>query len=503
MQQQAARSWALKACVLVLVLFFALPGIASAISRDLVIERGRVWVDAKVPYSQSRYATVDGKLIAQEDTQASSKGYRTDCSGFASLCYDLRRLDGTPLSLDTASLPLRMDMITKDALLPGDLILRPKNPAAGISGHAVVFVRWTDATRTKYVGMHQSSSAKGAVEAVITYPFFNDKGFEPYRFKAIEDDFTDCQTRISGANRYATAAAASLAAFPATADTVVLASGQNWPDALGGAALAGAVNGPVLLTAKDRLPAETLAEIRRLKPSRVFILGGEASVSGSVADEVGAVPAGVIRLGGKDRYETASLVAARVAEEAELSGRKVEEVYVASGKNFPDALAAAPVSRARLRPILLTQPDELNAATFSALSELKPSRAWILGGEAAVDTTVSASIAENTRVSRLAGSDRYGTAVQVARHGVSSGLSWSNAGLASGADFPDALAGGASQGADSSVLLLAHPLRLPSATATEVRTQVSFIGTMRVYGGTGTVTYPVRRDLADILRMAP
>lgn len=492
----------LAAALLAGIAIASMPVAADAIPRDTVVARGRVWVDRQVPYSQQRYATVSGDLISADDPAASSKGYRTDCSGFASLCYDLRRADGTPLSLDTASLPSRLDRIEKGELLPGDLILRPKNPAAGITGHAVVFVRWTNDARTHYVGIHQSSSAKGTVEQVIQYPFWTSTGFEPYRLKTIEDDFTDCLTPVSGTNRYSTAAAASFSAYPTTVDAVVLASGENWPDALGGAALAGVVGGPVLLTAPDRLSPETALELLRLSSSTVYILGGEASVSAEVARQVAGMTVQTVRLGGRNRYETAALIAGRVAQEAAARSRGTDEVYIASGENFPDALAAAPVAAAMGRPILLSARSKLTSETAAALGTLRPETAWILGGEAAIETTVAAAIAEKTPVRRLSAADRYGTAVEIARHGVSLGLQWDGVGIASGLGFPDALAGGAAQGAHGSVLLLTHQLWLPPVTASEVTSIAAGLDSVRVYGGTSTVTYPVRRDLAEILRRA-
>lgn len=509
MSQLRISSRALIASVIALVLALSLPVAASAIPRDVVLARGKVWVDLKVPYSQSRYATVPGVLVPASDPAPWSKGYRTDCSGFVSMCYDLRRLDGTPLSLDTASLPAVLDQIDKDLLQPGDAVLRPKNPAQGIGGHVVIFVRWVDDTRTRFVTYEEGSSKTGTYSRTVDYGTLHAAGYRAYRYKNIEDDFLDVLAPVSGSNRFATAAAASQSAFSTTAPAVVLASGENWPDALGGAALAGAVKGPILLTAVDALPAETARELRRLKPARVFVLGGTASVGDEVVDQVvnSGTAAGlsfeVTRIGGSDRYDTAALVSDRVVAEAKKGGVTVGQAYLASGENFPDALAVAPVASNLVRPILLTAPNALSPATGRAIKRMAPSKVWIVGGEASVDTTVAATLQAQVGVGRLAARDRYQTAVEIARHGESLGLSWEGAGLASGTDFPDALAGGAAQGARGSLLLLTSPLALSEPTATEVQRKAPAIGSLRVYGGMNTITYPVRRDVADILRMAP
>lgn len=184
-------------CVLLAVLL-ATPVFAGAVTREAVLKRGEVWVAKNVPYSQSRYASEAGSLIptktasgALTSYQQSRLGWRTDCSGFVSMCYGLVRSDKTPLSLDTATLGSRMTKISASQLKPGDMILRPKNLLINGKqvpyGHAVLFVRWTDSTKTSYVGYHESSSNKGTIAATIRYPFGSEPGFSAYRYNGIED----------------------------------------------------------------------------------------------------------------------------------------------------------------------------------------------------------------------------------------------------------------------------------------------------------------------------
>lgn len=492
---------ALLAAALAVAVLLALPSLALAIPRDVVLERGKVWVDLNVPYSQSRYATVAG-VVLPADSSAPSKGYRTDCSGFVSMCLNLRYDDGRPKSLDTAGLPNVLDVIDKHLLAPGDVVLRPKNPAKNVSGHAVIFVSWVDDTHTKFITYEEGSSKTGTYSRVVDFDALYTSGFRAYRYEAIQDDFADCQQRISGADRYTTAVAASKTAFPGTAPTVVLASGENWPDALGGAALAGAVQGPVLLTARGGLTNVTRAEIARLKPAKVFVLGGTASVSSQVESETAALGATVVRIGGKDRYETSSLIASQTIASARAAGRTVDQVYVANGLNYPDALAAAPVSYKFARPVVLTEPNRLPAAAERAIGSVKPKLVWVLGGTASVDESVTARIDSKWAVKRLAASDRYGTAAAVARHGVALGMSWEQCGLASGAGFADALSGGAALGAMNQVMLLTYPTSLSAETRQQLERSAADIDTMRVFGGMNSVSYPVRQAVADMLRSA-
>src|SRR5690606_16448261 len=94
-------------------------------------------------------------------------------------------------------------------------------------------------------------------------------------------DTTDEVTRLAGPDRYATAAAIA-GEFPAGADVVYVASGQNFPDALAGAALAGSQGAPVLLVRSDGIPTATHEALRELFPFRVVVLGGTGSVSTNV-----------------------------------------------------------------------------------------------------------------------------------------------------------------------------------------------------------------------------
>jgi hypothetical protein len=182
---------ALLALSCVLVVLAAAPISASAVTRAEVLARAETWVAKYVPYSQSRYATLAGDLVPATATSPSSLGYRTDCSGFASMALALTNSWGKPLSLDSATLPHYCTKITKAELKPGDLILRPKDLFIDGKrvpyGHAGVFVRWVDASKTRYVLYHESSSKNGAVAVEMRYPFGSEVGFAPYRYEGIEE----------------------------------------------------------------------------------------------------------------------------------------------------------------------------------------------------------------------------------------------------------------------------------------------------------------------------
>ncbi|MBS3956951.1 MAG: cell wall-binding repeat-containing protein [Clostridiales bacterium] len=245
--------------------------------------------------------------------------------------------------------------------------------------------------------------------------------------------------RLGGRNRYATAALVSTAGFSGPVESVVLASGVTWPDALAGGPLAYALGGPLLITRPDRLSVETRDALLRFSPRRVVIAGGSAALSPAVEAAIRSLlpSAQIERVAGKDRYETAALIAARVAAATGLPGRRV---FVASGVAWPDALAASPAAAANGTPILLTRPDALPQTTRDALVGIGTERTMVIGGELAISRHVAAMLPAPTRV---AGRDRYETAREVAGWAKVEGiLGGTGLGIASGVNFVDALVAG-------------------------------------------------------------
>ncbi|MDO9107785.1 MAG: cell wall-binding repeat-containing protein [Coriobacteriia bacterium] len=472
------------ATVLVALLVLSFAGSVFAVSRTTITSRGKSWIDRAVPYSQSTYF----------------EGYRQDCSGFLSMCWVLSR-NGLPLSLSTADLdaPGLVVPIAKEELQPGDMILRPKDQLGAAYGHAVLFVGWADPAHTRYIGYHESSSGAGAVMANITYPFWGETGFSPYRYLNVDDDYLETIQPVYGQSRYETCVQSSWVAFPRAGDAgaVVLATGENWPDALGGAALAGAVDGPVLLTLPDTLPEVIRAEIDRLDVSKVYLLGGGSSVATAVADAVDAIPGVTVqRIGGTDRWDTAALVASETRTRLLAAGRAVDGVYVAPGADFPDALAASPAAYTSGRPILLSAQSALPTRTAEAMGELGVDRAWIIGGMSAVGATATAQIeALDITVQRISGANRYETALALAQHSQGLGLSWRNLGIATGLSYADALAGGVAQGATGSMLLLTHPGSLNAGVAGQLAARRTSIVKVRCFGGTAAVSDAARAQI--------
>lgn len=117
-------------------------------------------------------------------------------------------------------------------------------------------------------------------------------------------------TRISGANRYATAARVA-ASWPEGLGTVFVVSGSQFPDALAAAARAGVQDAPLLLTRRDTVPGKTETALRRLRPQRVVVVGGVSAVAASVLDRLRrhTTSGRVLRLAGTDRHRSRGVAA--------------------------------------------------------------------------------------------------------------------------------------------------------------------------------------------------
>ncbi|WP_368497083.1 cell wall-binding repeat-containing protein [Herbiconiux sp. A18JL235] len=279
--------------------------------------------------------------------------------------------------------------------------------------------------------------------------------------------------RVSGADRYSGAVAIAKAAYPGTAPVVYVASGQNYPDALSAGPAAAAGGGPLLLTDPASLPQSVADAIRVLAPKRIVVVGGTNSVSDAVKTRLAGLVPGVKvdRLGGASRYAT-SLLLVKDAFKTGASG-----AYLATGANFPDALSAGGAAGSKSQPVVLVDGSagSLDASTTDALRGLGVSSLTIVGGVNSVSTGVENSAKAITpgKVTRASGADRYATsrAVNAAAY-----TSSDRAFLATGANFPDALAGSAWAGAAKAPLWVVPGTCVP----TEVRTSLKPLGVVNV-----------------------
>ena len=306
-------------------------------------------------------------------------------------------------------------------------------------------------------------------------------------------------TRLSGATRYDTAAAISAATFKPGVDAAFVVSGLNFPDGLGAGPAAAAMGGPVLLVPPSGpIPASVTAELTRLDPAKIYVVGGTASVSAATATALGVI-APVTRLAGADRYATAATVATTIFDTV-LDDTPLPVVYVASGANFPDALAAGPAA-SHFGGALLLAPSTgtLPTSVKNALGTLKPATIVIVGGTGSISASMASQIQTaaglaSNKVSRVAGSDRYATAADLA---ASFGTGTPTAYVALGTNFPDAMAGSAAAGFTGGPILLVQTNSVPAATSTELAALAP--DDLFVLGGTGVITDTVVNSISPFI----
>lgn len=301
-------------------------------------------------------------------------------------------------------------------------------------------------------------------------------------------------SRVQGQTRVHTAANIATLTF-SRADVAHLVFAGGFADALAASYAAGIVDGPILLASRHGVAADspTLHALAQLGVREVRLVGGPAVLSAAVEHDLQAHGYATARISGADRYATAAQVATLYgrgggANVGTVEGRRT--AVMASGTNFPDALAAGPIAAAAHLPLVLTRPHRADAATEEALAQLDIDHLLLLGGEAAVSTHVEQHYRTlGYDVQRLAGPDRTATAalladVAVAQFGFSHDLTL----LARGDDFPDALAAsiyGATVGAP--LLLTRSPGLLSQPTAGWLARNCPRVRMIRALGGAAAI----------------
>lgn len=253
--------------------------------------------------------------------------------------------------------------------------------------------------------------------------------------------------RMSGADRYQTAVEVSKSGWN-TSTYIVLARGDDFPDALAGGPLAYSLDAPILLTKSTELPEATKKEILRLNAKKVVILGGTASVATNVERQLRKLGLTIDRIAGENRFDTAAKIADRLPSEVAI---------IANGYSFPDALAVSPYASKNQIPILLTSPTLLNNETQKALSD--KGSTIIVGGTAVINHKV---LEKSPHPKRIAGKNRFETAQKINKE---LGMGRKGATIVNGLNFPDALSSSVVSAKKNQPLLLVKQNEYPTETA--------------------------------------
>ena len=236
--------------------------------------------------------------------------------------------------------------------------------------------------------------------------------------------------RVAGKNRVHTAISNSNRFFKKS-KYVIIADSGNYPDALTATVLAHVLDAPILLNNTRYLEDDVAREIVRLGASEVIIVGGHKSISENVKSQLAKYDANKVqRIWGRDRYVTSS----ELAYEIERLTGKVNKAIIASGENFPDALATAPLGSKEIAPILLVTRNQMDKKVSKALKDLNINKVYVAGGQNSVSKKLEAQLPQVIR--RFSGQDRYETAILVASYTYPESK---EVFVASGETFPDAL----------------------------------------------------------------
>jgi putative cell wall-binding protein len=291
---------------------------------------------------------------------------------------------------------------------------------------------------------------------------------------------TPVVTRLAGADRYDMAALVALRARPAGAEVVYIASGENYPDALSAGPAAVHRHGVLLLVQRAVVPAAAAIALGAMNPASVVIVGGTASVSDAVEARLQALAprATVERIDGADRYEVSRTIAAR-AFTAGATG-----AFIATGRAFPDALSAGPAAAVLDQPVLLVDGGPpADIPTVRLLDSLRAADVNLMGGTSSLSSTLESSLRLVRSVTRIDGADRYAVSQRINEVLLQD---YDTVYLVTGANFPDALAGGVLAGTTRSPMYVVPADCVPP----QVITRMTAMGTRQVVllGGTASLS---------------
>ncbi|QBP41771.1 cell wall-binding repeat-containing protein [Paenisporosarcina antarctica] len=275
-------------------------------------------------------------------------------------------------------------------------------------------------------------------------------------------------TRISGESRYHTAIEVSKKGWAnGSSQTVIIASGENFPDALAGAPLAKKLNAPILLVKKSSVAADVITEMKRLGAKKTIILGGTGTISAAVESKLNSVTPNVERIAGQSRFETAEKIAKQVGGSTAV---------VVNGSSFPDSLAIAAYAAQKGMPILLTTASDIRF-------EQKYSNYIVVGGSLAINDTVFKKLKQTSAI-RIAGKSRYDTVKAVVDKFYPA--TDTTPLVASGVSYADALTGSVYAAKQGVPVLLVGKDKLP--VPTEKVIEEKKMKSLKVVGGKEAVS---------------
>lgn len=246
-----------------------------------------------------------------------------------------------------------------------------------------------------YIGNEIDLRGGGAVvvRANSSLEIPNDKGDDIVYVGSDDiDKINKNHIKIIGENRYDTAAKISKEAFKDKSDAVILINGNKSSDGLSAGPFASSINASMLLVEENNIPEETIKEIKRLNPSKVYIIGGKSSISENVINELDEIISikneDIIRIAGNDREETSLLIAKEIQKISDI-----EDVYIVNGyKGEADAMSILSKACSEYNPILVTNGNELSEEQKEFVKSTKYPNFYFIGGYSSINENLVCQI---------------------------------------------------------------------------------------------------------------
>ena len=317
---------------------------------------------------------------------------------------------------------------------------------------------------------------------------------------ALADTAQKPVNRLAGTDRVATSIAISKQEFPTdhSARNVIVAAAYTFPDAMSAGPLGKQLSAPLLLTPPGHLDAAALAEITRVMPATsggtgtttqgcsssrppdaVYVIGGDAALAHDIDTQLNQSGFDVVRVAGDNRFATSVAV-------AKCAGSP-STVFLATGSNFADALAAGPAAAQTGGSVLLTAGSTLPPSVAAYLQTLANPTVYAVGQ--------AAHLADPT-AQPIVGGDRFATAALVAAQFFANPAV---VGVATGWNFPDALAGGAYMGMVGGPVLMTGPRNLQSADGLYIAEHHTTIEQAYLFGGPATLAPAILQQVSIAL----
>ncbi|MBG6055939.1 putative cell wall-binding protein [Salinibacterium sp. CAN_S4] len=193
--------------------------------------------------------------------------------------------------------------------------------------------------------------------------------------------------RQGGTDRYDASRNIVRTAFTglASASTVYISTGANFPDALSASAAGGAKGYPVILVdgRAGNLDASTRQLLADLGVTSIRIAGGPNSVSTGIQADLTAITRDTVRLSGATRFDASSNIAVDA-----FGGSNPQDVFLATGLNFPDALSSAVLAGQVSAPLIVVPTDCVPTATLNAIRNFGAENITLVGGPLSLTANV-------------------------------------------------------------------------------------------------------------------